>query len=150
MESNLYKDRVMRNLWANNVAKLSREEETTLVQWLEEEKMTSNQENALTLIEDELDLQQDEQLILHFINPKLRTFPRGFAQIVADTHEKFNLTKMEKIDIKRENGSHIRLYLSRNKFGCKFIHVESSREVFLEDLGGLLRCLREVKMNKKK
>jgi len=38
-----------------------------------------------------IDLEDSNQIVIHFINPELSTFPRGFAQIVALSHDVFHL-----------------------------------------------------------
>jgi len=60
--------------------------------------------NSLTITGDWLDFKQPEQIILYFINP---IFPRGFAQLVANTHDNFELQEMEQLKINRINGNEI-------------------------------------------
>jgi len=42
-----------------------------------------------------IDLEDSNQIIIHFINPELSTFPRGFAQMVALSHDVLELEEIE-------------------------------------------------------
>jgi len=59
------------------------------------------------------------------------TFPRGFAQTIAETHKDFILEEMELLKINRSNGTDLIIHYSTNEHNCKFIHIKSSmKEVF--------------------
>jgi len=48
-------------------------------------------------------MDQEDQIVPHYNNPNLVTFPRGFTQTVALSHDEYNLENLEYYDIKLED-----------------------------------------------
>lgn len=52
---------------------------------LEESVETYNAESSLIITEGSINCELGKQTVMHFINPRLATLPRGFAKVVAET-----------------------------------------------------------------
>lgn len=102
---------------------------------------TKPTDNYFTMKLGHIDLQDGNQVILHFINPELSTFPRGFAQIVALSHDVFELEEMKQEEIEIQHNDFLKIYFSTNRYGCGFMHIKSRRENFTEDLDKTLNLL---------
>ena len=137
------------NIWVKEMTWTDKKNEEDFKNWLEEHFETQNIENALTITEGILNMEEQGQIVLHFINPKLATFPGGFARLVVNSHNTFDLGEMNNLQINKSNGRKIKLYYTENKSSCKFIHVESTKEEFLMDLEDTLEYLQKIKLNKK-
>jgi len=111
--------------------------------YLDEHFETQNIEKALTIIEGILNIEKQGQIIPHFINPKLATFPGSLARLVVNSHNTFDLGEMNNLQINKSNGTKIKLYYTENKFSCKFIHIESTKRGIFNGPRGHLRVLTE-------
>lgn len=56
---------------------------------------TKTTENYLPIKSGYINFEDSNQIILHYINPRLTTFPRGFAQMVASSHDQFELEETD-------------------------------------------------------
>jgi len=56
---------------------------------------TKTTDKYLYIRSGHINFEESNQVVLHFINPSLTTFPRGFAQMVALSHDDFDLNQME-------------------------------------------------------
>jgi len=65
--------------------------------------------NFLIIKNGYVDMQHEEQIVMHYINPDLTTFPRGFAQFVALTHDEYEIEKLEHYNITQENDKELNI-----------------------------------------
>jgi len=73
-------------------------------------------------------LEDSIQIIIHFINPELVTFLRGFAQIVSLSHDVFELEEMKQEGIEIQHNNFLKIYLSTNRCGCGFMHINQEEK----------------------
>jgi len=149
MDFRITEDLQRARIWIKEMTWVDKDEERKFIEWLGKIEETYNEENSLTITEDWLNCKREKQIIMHFINPDLATFPRGFAVDVAESHTDFNLEEMKQLKISRSDCSEVIIYYSENKYGCQFIHVRSTKENFKQDLRTVLVYYQGVKLEKK-
>lgn len=71
------------------------------------------------------------------------------AQCVALSHDKYDLDLMDKFDIKLDNKQKMNIYLSRNRYNCKIVIVNSTSEDFLRDYGTHNEIIYNTRMREK-
>jgi len=70
--------------------------------------------------------------------------------LIALSHDRFELEEMDH-EIREVRGNqNLEMYLSKNRYGCGFVHVKSSKEDFLDDLSLTLELIAALQGNIRK